>query len=124
MRDAFAVRSLDSTLAYVNTSDGKHWRPAGPTALLLCASERGDAATFRPGRPSSRSGGIVLHPQHSLGILQRSFQFTAYCSIRAERFFNYVPLLVAYNVAIQSQRDSWVTVPQLLLHYSRGCTVC
>ena len=38
--------------------------------------------------------------------------------------FNYAALLVTYHVRIDSQRDAWVTVPQLLLHHSRGCTVC
>src|SRR6266404_619702 len=38
--------------------------------------------------------------------------------------FNGVTLLTADNVRIDSQRYPWVTVPQLLLHDSRCCTVC
>jgi hypothetical protein len=37
--------------------------------------------------------------------------------------FNCTALLVANHVPVDSQRDSWVAVPQLLLHHSWGCTV-
>ena len=33
-------------------------------------------------------------------------------------------LVVTDNVTVDSQRDSRVAVSQLLLHHSRGCTVC
>jgi len=38
--------------------------------------------------------------------------------------FNGAALLVAYHVRVDSQRNSWVTMPQLLLYYSGCCTVC
>jgi hypothetical protein len=38
--------------------------------------------------------------------------------------FNCTALLVTYHVRIDSQRYPWITVPQLLLHDSRGRTVC
>ncbi len=52
-----------------------------------------------------------------------AFQFTANCSIRADRFST-ASLLIADDVTVNSQRDAWVTVPQLFLHKSRCCTVC
>ncbi len=38
--------------------------------------------------------------------------------------FNCTALLVANHVPVDSHRDSWVPVPQLLLRHSWGCTVC
>src|SRR5262249_11354785 len=37
---------------------------------------------------------------------------------------NRFSLLIPNHVAVDSQRDSRVTVPQLPLHHSRSCTVC
>src|SRR5262249_53927372 len=37
--------------------------------------------------------------------------------------FNCVALLVTNHVCIDSQRDPWITVPQLLLDDGRGCTI-
>jgi hypothetical protein len=64
---------------------------------------------------------LDLTPNHRLTPIE-----LIHCKLFNPRrtVFNCITLLIADHVRIDSQRYPWVTVPQLLLHDSRGCTVC
>ena len=64
---------------------------------------------------------IDLVGGHELNQLSRRQTAAAESRLRQVNRF---ALLVSDNVPVNSQRDAWVAVTQLLLHNSPSCTVC